>query len=270
MGTYKLTKREGKALKSGTNLSDVFENWKGKDERWLFVAPHDDDLCLGSGLLMLKALEEKIPLHVIITSDGGMGYGSTTPKEQIIKVRKEETLESFKLLGIDDVKWLDFPDGSLGQHAGVRTAKAGDPCVIGGQTGIQNAFTAKLREHRPTRVFVPAGSDLHPDHKIVHQEILISLFHASGDIWPQLGKQLDTVPDIYEMAIYCDFTAPPTIKLEASAEVFEKKLKSMLAYKSQQQIAALVENVRKSGPIEFYKPADFNLYVPSKYNSLFE
>ena len=108
MGTYKLTMREGKALKSGANLSDVFENWKGKDERWLFVAPHDDDLCLGCGLLMLKALEEKIPLHVVITSDGGMGYGSTTPKEQIV-----EGLQGIADMGLDGtlLSWPRYIEG---------------------------------------------------------------------------------------------------------------------------------------------------------------
>jgi LmbE family N-acetylglucosaminyl deacetylase len=251
-------------------LADGFDGWKDKDEGWLFVAPHDDDLCLGAGLLMLKAREEGIPVRVVITSDGRMGYGSTTPKDQIVSVRQAETLESFRLLGVTQVEWLGFPDGSLGLHAGVREARPGDPCVLGGQTGIQNAFTAKLREHRPTRVFVPAGSDLHPDHKTVHQELMISLFHAAGDIWPQLGEPLASVPDIFEMAIYCDFTAPPTLRLTAPAAAFETKLASILAYRSQQQIAALVENVRKSGPVEFFRPADFNLYVPSVYNALFD
>lgn len=269
MSGWKLTRRFEKLLTTGTKLADVFEKWKGKEEKWLFIAPHDDDLCLGSGLLMLKALEEKVPIQVVITSNGQMGYGSTTPKEKIVEIRKAETLESFHILGVSDVSWLDFPDGALGQWAGVRPANFGDPCVIGGQTGIQNAYTAKLRKFRPTRVFVPAGSDLHPDHKIVYQEILISLFHASGDIWPQLGEPLAEVPEIYEMAIYCDFTTPPTIRLEASEASFEKKLKSILAYRSQKQIAALVENTRKSGPIEFFRPSDFNLYIPTTYNDLF-
>jgi LmbE family N-acetylglucosaminyl deacetylase len=267
---WNLARRTAAGVIRGERLADAFEGWKGKDERWLFVAPHDDDLCLGAGLLMLKAVEEGIPVHVVITTDGRMGYGSTTPQDQIVTVRKVETLDSFQILGVNDVKWLDFPDGSLARHAGVREAREGDPCVVGGQTGIQNAFTAKLREHRPTRVFVPAGSDLHPDHKTVHQELLISLFHAAGDIWPQLGEPLASVPDIYEMAIYCDFTAPPTIRLTAPSAAFERKLDSVLAYRSQQQIASLVENVRKSGPVEFFRPADFHLYVPAVYNSLFD
>lgn len=270
MGSYQLAKREGNKLSRGSNLSVFFEDFKGPRERWLFLAPHDDDLCLGAGLLMQKAKAEGVAISVVITSDGGMGFGRGTEKKDIQRVRKEETLSSFKILGIDNVVWLDFPDGSLSLFAGTREAKAGDPCVIQGHTGLQNAFTAKLREIRPDRVFVPAGSDLHPDHKIVHQEILISLFHASGDIWPQLGPELKQVPGIYEMAIYCDFVAPPTMQLLGSDEDFERKLESVLAYVSQQQIASLVENVRKSGPVEYFKPADFNLYVPATYNKLFD
>lgn len=269
MSDYNLMKRQGDNITSGSMLKDAFDNWSGSNERWLFVAPHDDDLCLGAGLLMQKALEEGIPMHILITTDGRMGYGQSTPKEEIVEVRKRETLESFKILDIDDVRWLNFPDGSLNQHTGIKEAEPNDPCVIEGHTGMQNAYTYYLRKFKPTRVFVPAGSDLHPDHKIVYQELLISLFHASGDIWPQLGPQLTEVPAIYEMAIYCDFPGEPTIKLEAPESAFNKKLDSILAYQSQQQIAALVENVRQSGPIEFYRPADFNLYVPSKYEGLF-
>ncbi len=270
MESYSLTRRNGDALETGANLDTFFPDWKGPRERWLFVAPHDDDLCLGSGLLLQKAVSENVPLSILITSDGGMGFGSTVPKESIQKTRRKETLESFGILGIGDVSWLDFPDGSLAQFAGSRAAKPGDPCVIEGHTGIQNAFTAWLRKVRPTRVFVPSNADLHPDHKIVHQELLISLFHAAGDIWPQLGSQLDTLPAIYEMAIYCAFNAPPTMKLEAPGAAFEKKLQSIMAYRSQKQITSLVENFRKSGPVEFFRQADFNLYEPSAYNKLFE
>lgn len=269
MSNFQFSVKNAGVKRNSVCLKDVFNNWKECEERWLFVAPHDDDLCMGSGLLMLKATEEKIPVRCVITSDGCMGYGSSVSKEDIVSVRKKETDDSFKILGIDDVQWLKFPDCSLSLYSGARVAKEGDPCVIEGNTGIQNAYVAQLRDFKPTRVFVPAGSDLHPDHKVVYQEILISLFHAAGDIWPQLGKPLSACPAIYEMAIYCDFPAEPNIRLTACEEAFEKKIDSILAYKSQLQIETLVNNIRKSGSVEYYRDIVFNLYCPNDYKDRF-
>jgi len=52
-------------------------------------------------------------------------------------------------------------------------------------------------------------ADLHPDHQIVHEEVLISLFHAQGNIWPELGEPIAEVPQVYEFACYCDFPRQP-------------------------------------------------------------
>jgi len=265
---FSLIRKVGDSKIESSDLQDIFKNWQS-DERWLFIAPHDDDLCMGSGLLMQKALAEGIPVRAIITTDGRMGYGSSISKENIVATRKAETLDSFNILGIDDVHWLDFPDCSLHLYSGAREAVDGDPCIIGGNTGIQNAYTSQLRDFKPTRVFVPAGSDLHPDHKTVYQEILISLFHSAGDIWPQLGEPLSKIPDIYEMAIYCDFPSVPTIKLTTSDAVFNKKLDSILAYKSQKQIESLVNNLKSGGAVEYFREVLFDLYGPENYKNLF-
>ncbi len=269
MEKFNFTLKENRVRTESEEISSLFKNWKGSEERWMFVAPHDDDLALGSGLLMQAAIKAGIPVRAVITTDGHMGFGSSVSKEDIVAVRAKETDDSFKILGVSDVAWLNFPDNALNIYAGAREAVDGDPCVIEGYTGMQNAYTAQMRDFRPTRVFVPAGTDLHPDHKMVYQELLISLFHASGDIWPQLGEPLANCPDIYEMAIYCDFDGEPNIRVIAPADVFETKLNSILAYKSQLQIETLVNNVRNSGPVEYFRDVVFNLYKAEKYNKTF-
>lgn len=253
-----------------TQLSEILREWQGKEERWMFVAPHDDDLCLGAGLLILQAVAAGIPVRAVITTDGRMGYGSSIPKEKIVSIRSKETMDSFKILGVEDVQWLGFPDCSLHLFSGCREAKADDPAVVKGQVGLQNSYVAQLRDFRPTRVFVPSGNDYHPDHKMVYQELLISLFHSSGDIWPQLGEPLAKTPICYEMAIYKDFLDPPNHRLKVSDSIFQKKLDSIYAYASQKQIEVLIENTRKTGAQEFYRDVRFELYLPEKYNALFD
>ena len=76
----------------------------------------------------------------------------------------------------------------------------------------------------PNRVFLATSADLHPDHQIVHEEMLISLFHAQGNMWPELGEPIAEVPKVYEFACYCDFPQPPQIRIEATPAMLDAKL----------------------------------------------
>lgn len=269
MNKLTLYRKFDNKISQHNSVDKSYSNWQKEKEHFLFISAHDDDIAMGSGLFLQKAVEENIPITILITTDGSMGYGENTPKDEIIEVRKKETINSFNYLGIHDVHWLNFPDCDTGSYTGRRKAKPGDPCIIENYTGLQNSFTKKIREINPSRIFLPAGSDLHPDHQIVYQEVLISIFHASGDIWPELGKPIKSIPDVYEMAVYCDFPSPPNIKVKGEKIHLDKKLKALGAYKSQKQIKILVDKIRKGGPVEYFRDIVFNLYSPDNYKDIF-
>ncbi len=249
-------------------IEKAFEDFSSS-ETWLFIAPHDDDIVMGAGILLQAAMESGIRLKNCITTDGRMGYCAEAQKKDICAIREKETRESFRAIGITDVEWLNFPDCDLASYIGRRYACSGDPCIISGCTGLQNAYTQYIRALRPERIFLPAGSDLHSDHKIVYQEVLISIFHAAGAIWPELGPPIPAIPRVYEMALYCDFPGPPNIKVEAPRNYLEKKLEAIAAYHSQAQIEILVQKIRASGPVEYFRDTPFNLYSPDNYKDLF-
>jgi hypothetical protein len=73
----------------------------------------------------------------------------------------------------------------------------------------------------------------------------------------------------YELAIYCDFSEPPNLEVRAPNDVFETKLKSIAAYRSQAQITALIENARKSGAYEYLREITFNLYSAACHRQRF-
>jgi len=135
---------------------------------------------------------------------------------------------------------------------------------------MQNAFTYHLRKMKPTQCFLPTSNDLHPDHRFVYDEFLISLFHSAGNIWPELGEHLSSVPYVNTFAVYCDFLAPPTLRMRTPQSYLENKLKAISAFRSQKQISSLIENVRHCGPEEYIRAIDFRLYHPSSYRNLFE
>jgi len=271
MASFEFTRLTSGGRNVSSALATAFDSPDGVDgQNWLFVAPHDDDLCLGAGLLMQAARMAGVNVHVLIVTDGCLGYCDLADRDSIIEIRQRETYESFEVLGIprSQVVYIGYPDGGLTPYIGRRQAQPGEK-AIEGYTGLQNAFTHHLRRVRPERVFTPTHTDLHPDHRITHSELMISIFHAAGAIWPELGETLPQPPAVGELAVYCDFAGPPDLQIKSDQQAFETKLTSVEAYRSQAQIAALVAATRKAGPYEYVRNIEFQLYSPDNYRALF-
>ena len=269
---FEFVRLVGNERRVGSLLADVSRHWHGGKERFLIVSPHDDDAVLGAGLLIQLAKRENVPVQILIVTDGSMGYCSDEEKDTIAQIRYDESLECYQGLGVpkENILWLGFPDCRLNEYRGRIPAETDNPLAISGFTGLQNNFTYYLREINPTQCFLPTSNDLHPDHRIIYDEFLISLFHSAGNIWPELGKPLDKVPYVHTFAVYCDFAAPPTLRMHTPKSYLENKLKSIAAFRSQKQISSLIENVRHCGPEEYLRAIDFRLYHPARYRNQFE
>lgn len=251
-------------------IGDVFLDWQER-ECWMFVSAHDDDIVCGIGLTFQAAIQEGIEVHAVITTDGRMGYCRLPQRRTISQIRFKEAQDSFQQLGLplDRLHFLKFPDCNLNPYRGRHFTTIGDPTELEGASGLQNAYPYMLRKIRPTRVFLPTITDLHPDHRIVHKEMLISLFHAQGNIWPELGDPIPAIPAVYEYATYCDFPAPPQIRVQVPEELLQRKLQGIRAYASQEQIEMLVEVQRKAGPAEYIREVEFNVLHPGQYDEIF-
>jgi LmbE family N-acetylglucosaminyl deacetylase len=254
-----------------SNIGELFPDWKGAAECWMFVSPHDDDVVIGAGLTFQVGLAVGAQVHTVIVTDGRMGYCRFEQRRNISKIRAAEANKAYRNLGLPEghLRFIECPDCNLSAYRGRHFTTIGAPTEIEGAGGMQNAITHALRHVRPTRVFLPTGVDLHPDHQIVYEEVLISLFHAQGNIWPELGAPLPDVPKVYEFAVYCDFPESPQIRIETPPAMLETKLQSILAFASQEQIGGLVEIQRNAGPIEYLRELEFHFYSPQKYHPLF-
>ncbi|MDO4576297.1 MAG: PIG-L deacetylase family protein [Planctomycetia bacterium] len=265
-------RRVGNLVERAGDARVIFPHWKGEKECWMFLSAHDDDIVIGAGLTLLAGLQEGIKTHAVISANGNMGYCRPEQRETIADVRKKETVESFELLGLskENVHFLDFDDCSFYRNAGRRFAGQGETGpVIEGATGLQNSYTWILRKVRPTRVFLPNMADIHPDHQLTAKEMLISIFHAQGGIWPELGPSLEEIPQLYEYSAYSDFITPPTMRIRTCDELLEKKLAGISAFKSQEQIEMVIDVQRKSGPQEYLREVKFDIMEPHKHDILF-
>lgn len=248
----------------------VFPDWQGDGERWLFLAPHDDDIVIGAGLIFLSALSCGITTHALITTNGQMGYCRPEHRATTAAIRQQEAKASFAMLGLpgDELTFLGFPDCDLYHYAGRRFTD--NPEALGGAVGMQNAYVHVLRKFKPTRLFLPSVTDIHPDHRIVTEEMIICMFHAQGNIWPELGAPLERLPRLYEYATYSDFLTPPDYRVRAPQALLEKKLAGIMEYKSQEQIGLIVQAQREAGPIEFFREKVFEIFQPARCNERFD
>ncbi len=262
----------GNERRVAPTLRGVSRHWQDGHECFLFISPHDDDVVVGAGLLIQLAKREMVPVYILIVTDGSMGYCSLEEKDCITEIRRRETFECYQGLGVpkENIVWLGFPDCQVNNYRGRRAAQPNDRVVIEGFTGIQNAFTYFLRKIKPTQCFLPTSSDLHPDHRIVHEELVISMYHSTGSIWPELGIPLEKTPYIHEMACYCNFPKPPQLQITTPVSFLEKKIKAIAAFRSQKQIEATVQIVKNSGPREYIRELEFKLYNPKEYQHRFE
>jgi LmbE family N-acetylglucosaminyl deacetylase len=265
------TRRTGDNLLATSNVAELFSDWRGAAERWMFVSPHDDDVVIGAGLIFQVGLTEGATVHAVVVTDGRMGYCDFDRRHEIIGIRHAEAKKSYEILGLPagNLRFLGFPDCSLNPYRGRRFAAEGETPAVAGGGGLQNSLTHALRQIRPNRVFMPTSSDLHPDHRIVHEETLISLFHAQGNIWPELGEPTSEVPTVYEFACYCDFPQPPAIRIDVTPAMLETKLAAIRAFASQEQIDLVVDIQRKIGAIEYLRDPNFRFYSPEQYHPLF-
>ena len=105
-------------------------------------------------MLVAAAREEGIHVHIVVVSDGRMGYADPTEKEAIVETRQQELIRALSQLEItsDHVHFLGLPDGALVLHEG---------CNPEG-TGLGQRLTAMLRKIQANVVLTPTGPSSRP------------------------------------------------------------------------------------------------------------
>lgn len=256
---------------AGSSLEQTLREWRGgAREGFLFITPHDDDAVLGAALMIQEAQRAGAAVSVVVVTDGRYGYTDLKTRRSITKIRRNETHAAYEALGVppSHIHWLNFPDAGLSDFVGRKPHRGIGPKTSPGMTGLEDAFVRLLRTPMfrdgppPTRVFVPVAADYHPDHVTVGHEIPISIFHAAGGIWPELGPTLVRPPTLYTYPVYCPFpkSEPATLLLRASAQDFRRKITAIRAFRSQKQIAAIIREVAGRGPLEVFREVQFQLF----------
>jgi len=122
----------------------------------IFVFAHPDDESFSSGGTIAKLVKEKHIVRLITATKGEAGQRGDPlikPDEPIGKVREEELKKAAKILGISEICFLGFIDGTLKDK----------------EKGLEKKISEIIKKENPDIVIThdKRGGSNHPDHKAV-------------------------------------------------------------------------------------------------------
>ena len=122
-------------------------------ERFLFLGPHPDDIEIGAGATAAKLAAAGKTVCFLICTDGRYGTDhapASLAGEALASLRRKEAEASASLLGVRDLRFLDFSDGGFYEPK-----------------ELQRAVAAAVSDFRPDVIFAPdpcVSSECHTDH----------------------------------------------------------------------------------------------------------
>lgn len=140
------------------------------DLRLMAMLAHPDDETLGIGGLLAKYAHEGVCTYVLTATRGERGWNGPEPQNPGLTAlgqqRTAELQAAAKILGVQDVRFMDYIDGDLDQA---------DPAEAIGK------IVTYLRQIRPQVVvtFDPFGAYGHPDHIAICQLTQAALVAAA-------------------------------------------------------------------------------------------
>lgn len=144
----------------------------------LGIFAHPDDESMGPGGTLAKCAAGGHRVVVLTATEGGAGRlyrdrpGSAVAREELKRVRREETLRATRVLGIEHLGFLGWEDG------GIRKRDALE---------VEEMFAAWIRREKPDVVLTFHGSGIsrHPDHRIITMAVDAAFHGAARGSWYQ-------------------------------------------------------------------------------------
>ena len=146
-------------------------------KRPMFVGPHPDDIEIGAGATAAKLAAAGKDVCFTICTDGRYGTDHAPAGligDELATVRKKEAEASASLLGVRDLRFLDFSDGGFYEVQ-----------------EMQQAIAAVVSDFRPDVIFAPdpvVSSECHTDHLNVGEAARrIAIFAPNPGIMRERG-----------------------------------------------------------------------------------
>ncbi|MHA1147340.1 MAG: PIG-L deacetylase family protein [Promethearchaeota archaeon] len=243
-----------KSKSSDINL--IFPNWIPNNERVVIISPHDDDVILGAGYILLASLIKKAEVYIVIINDGSAGYSRPELKDTIIQIRRGETVAALKILGLSEKNIIryDIPDFSSIHYLGWKFPWANEDGRK--QRGLFTKMLNDLRRINATRLILPNEYREHIDHTAAFISAIYNGPQAGDPVVIDYGKPFK-IESYLQYSVWGKFNPnnalinkrKTTIRANRAIIVekeFETKIeRSLKEFKSQEDIIDYILEVRK-------------------------
>ena len=189
-------------------------------QRVLVVTPHPDDFEFGCAGIVAKWLREGAEAVLVVSTNGDKGTEDPQmTAERLAAIRRVEQLESAKVLGFEEVVFLDYPDGGLEDDSEFR-----------------GKLVKEIRIHRPEIVFTTdpfrRGFYLHRDHRIAGQVTLDAVFPYARDFlhYPEQIKEGLKPHKVKQIYLWGSENADTYVDI---SDTIELKIRALKCHKSQ-------------------------------------
>ncbi len=215
-------------------------------QRVLVVTAHPDDSEFGAGGTVARLVREGKQVSYCIVTNGNKGSGDRTmTPERLAGIRAEEQRNAARVLGVETVDFLGFPD-----------------CEVEDTRESRMAVTAAIRRHRPDRLIIQnphrtknLGAS-HRDHRTVAGIALDCVYPLARDhmAFPELlaqGLEPHKVREVWMM-----WWDNPEMVVDIS-DTIDLKIKALACHASQFKDFVAVEHRVRERAAFFGKPKGY-------------
>ena len=194
-------------------------------QKILVVLAHPDDPEFFCGATTARWIRTGHHVSYCVLTCGDKGTKDLTiGQDELCSIRQKEQRSAAKVLGVKDVKFLNYPDGYLTPDINLRR----DITRV-----IRTVRPDVLVTCDPQTLFTANGGLNHPDHRAAGQATLDAVFPAARDHlnFIELWKDEKLEPHIVREVWVCGTLQPDTI-LDVT-ETWEIKIQALFEHKSQ-------------------------------------
>jgi LmbE family N-acetylglucosaminyl deacetylase len=206
------------------NLQDQLDNWENK-QRILVILAHPDDpeFFCGGTIARWNAAGHEVAYCLLTCGDKGTKDIDMT-SDAICRLRQAEQIAAAAVLGVQQVRFLDHPDGYLVPDLDLRR----DITRV-----IRQSQPDVLVTCDPTNLYVRETLLNHPDHRAAGQATLDAVYPAARDHlnFIELWRDEHLDPHLVR-EVWIASPKEPTVTLDVT-EYWEIKIRALFEHKSQ-------------------------------------
>jgi LmbE family N-acetylglucosaminyl deacetylase len=195
-----------------------------KVRRVLAVVAHPDDIDFSMAGTVATWTDKGIDVAYLVVTDGDAGgFDPDVPRAEIPGIRRAEQTAAAKCVGVDDIRFLGYPDGR-----------------VEATLGLRRDIARVIRQVRPDRVVVPNpernyeriyGS--HPDHRAVGSAGLDAVYPDARNPFTFTELSRDEGLEAWSAReVWISGGASPNHYVDVT-DVFDRKLAALKAHVSQ-------------------------------------